>query len=338
MIAFKNTYRLAKALVAISKFNYVNSSYHRRSRKEILATTSALGIGRENELPANALMKMQWYMAEFLFVSDQLCQLIGHKSNQKEKAAFMHCGALLAACDMVIDDVELDGTTLRSLQSEQFNDVKGDAMVLYKACFRKFFNSLPEPGKQEALQFYRLLFEAQIRSKRQFDPNITAEEVNEICIDKGGYSMLVLRSLVPQHMEEAEHEIWFDLGAFIQYCNDAQDLHKDLAKEMKTFASVRPNLEAIASDLVSYRNNLFPRIKHSRFAENRKDDFLYLLFVMSEGILIKLKAFDRLCQGNFSYDKFSTIRKEKVRAATSSINLLRMGFGKNLNYSYQNIL
>ena len=149
--------------------------------------------------------------------------------------------------------------------------------------------------------------------------------------------MLFLRALTGKAMIDPEETAWYELGAFVQFCNDAQDLHKDLQKRMRTFASVRPDLKTIAEDINSQKVLTFSLIKQIPFREKEKDDMLLLLHVMFIGLMGKLRAFSSLCENDFNFDAFLLKRKEEIRAHITPRRLFLYVFPRVLNYQYSRV-
>lgn len=330
--------RLIKALIGISPFNNVHSNYHRQAKKIIESITSPYNLNNAPNIPSNAKLKMQWYMAEFIYTCEKFNYLLGQRSTAKQKRMYLLSGALVAMCDMIIDDIEMNIDRIKLLKSPTLNFEPIDMVEnIYMTCYNLFVNSIEEDVKQETIEYYELLFDAQVRSKQQFDQNITRKEVNDICKQKGGFSMLFLRAMVKGKMNANEKDTWFELGAFVQYCNDTQDLYKDLKKNLKTFASTRPDIELIAKDLDKQKTIAFSLIKNTSFPKKKKDNFLFTLHVMNIGILSKLHMFSRICGYNFSFEKFLSKSNKEIRSKLTPFHLLKYAFPKIINYQYENM-
>ncbi len=329
--------RIIKAITGIHRFNSLNSCNHRLSAKQVEKITSGIHLDKIPGIPLNAKLKMQWYMASFIYTCENITRLSGQKPTAKEKYTYLLSGALGAVCDMIIDDIEINRERVKLLKHPMsaFN-CKDEAEKLYLNCYHAFFNSLDDEVKERTMYFYELLFDAQLKSKRQFDPNISRKEVDEICKEKCGYSMLFLRALVKGEIHPSEEMAWFEIGAFIQYCNDAQDLYKDLHKHMRTFATVRPDLETIARDTALQMSQAISLFKETPFERKRKDFFLLSLYVMYLAIMGKLQAFQEICDYNFSFELFRSKSNHQIRSKTTPIKLLGYVFPKAFSYQYEN--
>lgn len=184
--------------------------------------------------------------------------------------------------------------------------------------------------------YYELLYEAQIESKRQFDPEISNAEVDCICIEKGGYSLLYIRAMLDGEINELEKNTWHQVGGYIQFCNDAQDLHKDLKNKLRTFGTCRNSLSQIANDLDQQRLIAFTLLKQCPFKTSNKDFLLFTLYSMGVGIIAKLYRYHLLCNQNYTAACLAKLPKDKVRRHLQPKKLIAYWLPRVLNYRYQN--
>ncbi len=325
--------KIVKVLAGMVKFNIV---YHRKAARMVKEITSDFNLTSVPQLPSIARLKMQWYMAEFAYICETMNRLSGQRSSAEQKRTYYLSGALAAISDLIIDDMEMDEARIRQLKhpAEDFK-CQNELERLYIQCYHAFLNSLDKSMKYRVIHYGGLIFEAQLRSKQQFRPDISKEETDKICRDKGGYSVLFLRALVSGPISEAEENAWVELGAFIQYCNDAQDIHKDLHRELKTFATVRTGIAEIEEDLGQQMTRAFLLLRGTDYEQKRKDFFLLTFYVMYLGILAKLSAFSRICNQEFSFESFKARSKAEIRASTSAPRLFPFMMARAIKYTYQ---
>ncbi|MCB0488285.1 MAG: hypothetical protein R2820_12750 [Cyclobacteriaceae bacterium] len=330
--------RFVQAILQINKFNNTTSSYHRFAKKRLNEQLTPFNALIEAKLPWNAKEKMQWYVAEFLFVGESFSKLLDVPFTQHIKETYFRCGVLVALCDLIIDDVELSDEEIKELKKPlDLNNSRNEVQQLYTEVYRAFFASMPDERNNEVAHYYEKLFDAQVMSKRQFDPNISKEEVDLVCREKCGYNFLLLRAIVGDEISAKERETWYEVGALVQFCNDAQDMHKDLQKGMRTFASVRPGIDTIVRDLDRQRKIAFALVTKTPFEEDRKDEFLFSLFVMYTAILAKLNIFSNLCGGDFSLERFRSLDKQRVRRSVSPSRLLKLMLPLVSQYQFDKI-
>jgi len=331
-------FRLIKSVNDLRKFNNINSRYHREARAVIEHLTASFDFASAKNIPYNFKLKLQWYMAECLYACEKFNDIAEQTSTLQQKRAYLLSGALGAMCDFIIDDVEMGTEKIKEFKNPKTEDQYNDVVEkLYAMFYHTFLNSLDEEIKTRVIHYYEIVFDAQLKSKQQFNQSITQKEVDEICKDKCGYSLLYIRSLVPGEITEIEKKALYELGGYIQYCNDAQDLHKDLKKGIRTFASTRPDLETIARDLDKQKTIAFSLVKETPFDHKKKDELLFSLHLMGIGILAKLNRYSKICDGKFSFEKLSMKSKEEVRSQLAIRKLLRYSFPRVIKYKYANV-
>ncbi|HET8859440.1 hypothetical protein [Marivirga sp.] len=332
------TLRLIKSINDISKFINVNSTYHREAKATIDKLTSSYDLESAEAIPLNFKLKLQWYMAECLYSCEKLNSLTDQTSNYKQRQSYLLSGALGAICDFIIDDIEMENEQIKTFKKPETEE-KYDNIVdkLYALFYHSFFNSLEESIKARAIQYYELLFDVQVRSKQQFNQNITQQEVDEICKAKCGYSILFLRSLVNGEITEVEKKACYELGGFIQYCNDAQDLHKDLKKGLRTFASTRPNLETIANDIDKQKTIAYSLVKETPYQQKKIDDLLFSLHMMGIGIIAKLYRYHEICNNAYSHENLTMKNKEEIRPQLAIRKLIPYCFPRVIKYNFDTV-
>ncbi len=331
-------FRIAKSVYWINQFNDTRSSYHRQGKKMTMQLLSAVDLKNTPQFPPIGKLKMQWYMAESIFTCEQMNRLMGRASALEDRRNYLLAGAMLTMSDLLIDDVEMDMERVKLLKKPGRDFTPKDEIEkLYLLCYHQFFDSLKDPVKARALEYFECLFDAQIKSKDQFNSNITQEQVDVICKDKCGYSTLFLRSLINEPCHNEEKLLWFELGGLVQFSNDAQDMHKDLMKGIRTFGTVRPDMESIKRDLEAQRTLVFTLIKNAPFDVKKKDDFLLLFYVMYAAIQAKLFIFETICGGEFSPQRLLSITSEQLRNKVSAVRLLKYVVPDALNYRYDTV-
>jgi hypothetical protein len=78
---------------------------------------------------------------------------------------------------------------------------------------------------------------AQNESKKQFDNEISIEEIREITFKKCGNAFLLIRSILSENLIENEPEAIFQYGGTAQIGDDILDLYDDIAINLNTLAN-----------------------------------------------------------------------------------------------------
>lgn len=330
--------RLIDVTIDIRKFNNTNSRYHKKSKQIINQLIKGFDSKLFEKMPTNFKTKLQWYMAEFAYSSEKFNNLLSLKPTSSQTETYFLAGALVGMCDLIIDDIEMEENRIKLFKYPKNEEEYSDPIEkFYARCYHNFIKSIDFDIKERSIKYYQDLFDAQINSKRQFDKNLSKLDVDAICKDKCGYTTLFIRSLVKSDIDLKEEKAWYELGGYIQYCNDSQDLYKDLKKGLITFATVRKDLITIAEDLDKQKQIAFKLIKETSYSTKKKDNFLLPMYIMGLGIFAKLQKFLLLCNYDFSFNKLQSLEKSIVRSNTSVNRLIPYVLPKALKYDYNKI-
>ena len=112
-------FKLLKSVFNIQKFNSTNALYHRQAKALLAEFNVDYSLSGDDNLPHNVLLKMQWYMAEFIYSAEMLNDLLGQKSTDKEQRTYLLSGAVVAICDLIIDDLNLTSQEIENLKNQR---------------------------------------------------------------------------------------------------------------------------------------------------------------------------------------------------------------------------
>lgn len=113
--------KLIKSVFNIQKFNHTNSKYHHDAKILLRDYTANFDLNKDPQVPFNALSKMQWYMAEFIYSAEMLNEVRGIKSNAAQRRNYLLSGAVVAICDLIIDDLDLELEAIKALKRPSKN-------------------------------------------------------------------------------------------------------------------------------------------------------------------------------------------------------------------------
>ena len=127
-------------------------------------------------------------------------------------------------------------TNIEDLKDSRINDMIDGFNII----IRKTPNALPS---------LRQIYEEQIKTYRlQTIPNLTREEYLSCSLDKGGYTVQAIESLLGLcSTEEA-----YDLGACIQLDDDLRDVTSDMKNKINTIATHDYRVNGNLNDLALY--------------------------------------------------------------------------------------
>lgn len=320
--------RIIKSILEIQRFNSTRGLYHKMSKEAISHYEN--NWGPEISIDIRLKHKMQWYMAEFLYVGRQYEKLHGINTGRNDKN-LMLAGALVTICDWIVDDIPIDDNELKSFKLDALKVIPESLKSAYTYLYNNLLNELRNVKNSIVLTYFDKLYQAQIRSKDQFDSGLTVKEIDSICRDKCGYSMLFIRALINDEITPDEEGALFELGGFIQFCNDTQDIHKDLNAGIRTFATSRSNWTEILKDLENQKTKTFNLIEMLDHPKKRKDSFQLSLRIMYSAIKAKVRIFNKMQKEELNLSLFANIEKLKIQKATKNWRLLPIMINQNFS-------
>lgn len=126
---------------------------------------------------------------------------------------------------------------------------------LFRELSFKIFNLVSD--KQRLLLYSDKVFVAQKESIKQKDDNTPISELKNISFKKGGESLLFYRCSFAKHISEEEQEILFQIGGFVQLCNDIFDINKDIKEGIRTFATECNNIADLKKEIKTTKEKVY---------------------------------------------------------------------------------
>jgi hypothetical protein len=100
-------------------------------------------------------------------------------------------------------------------------------------------------------------YDVQVASRKQFDTNISNDEIEYITLEKGGNAVLLCSFYLNHQASVHEKNCWYKLGNIIQYVNDLFDIYRDLQSGLQTI----PNRMKDARAFKKYYEGLIGSLK-----------------------------------------------------------------------------
>lgn len=218
-------YRLWRYLKRLDRYNFeaLYRSLNIMPRKEYAVQHKYLNRGGQ-------------YVKRFGLLGLSFETLIGRRISEVELERIV----LLAHFGPVYDDLFDRLNTPQKRMEELISNPDG---LKARNAEEEFFLSFYMPVYHEQKTntdfffYFNKLTEAQEQSKKQVSGDLSFKEVDRITRDKGGYSCLLVRSLLDKPMDENEKEGLYLLGALSQYMDDIFDWYDDLAEKRTTIAN-----------------------------------------------------------------------------------------------------
>lgn len=164
---------------------------------------------------------------------DAFTRLRGRVSNRAERDRMLHYFICSSLFDNFCDRKELDQESLYEIsfsptvyQPKSFDE----SLFLYAHLLLKNYVR----DKQWYETVTHRLYEAQEDSAKQFNPSITDEEIEQITLHKGGYSVLLCHFYLDDPAGKEEQQCWYLIGGIIQLTNDLYDIYKDYQEGIVT--------------------------------------------------------------------------------------------------------
>ena len=104
---------------------------------------------------------------------------------------------------------------------------------------------LISPNKKRLYEFAERVFEAQVESLKQKDPNTKWDDLFSITYKKGGESLLFYRCSFSTEISLQEIECLLKIGGLIQVCNDIFDVNKDIKEGIRTVATETKDIKTL---------------------------------------------------------------------------------------------
>ncbi|MBL4653018.1 MAG: hypothetical protein JKY53_09190 [Flavobacteriales bacterium] len=219
----KSAWRLSKYLKQLEAFDY-QALYKKlgfeNQENQYLLKTKQFNRGRQ-------------YVKSFGLIGLSFEKLIGRRLSSKELERIVLLSHLAPVYDDLFDKLNTPKERIILLLESTSTKPENDEESLFLQFYRPLFGEMSE--KESFLSFFLKLTEAQENSKKQVLETTTGEEILKITEEKGGYSALVLFSLLD--VKQKNETALYQLGACCQYMDDIFDWYDDSVENRKTIAN-----------------------------------------------------------------------------------------------------
>jgi hypothetical protein len=218
-------------------------------------------------------------------MGEGFCLLRGKSLTKGERSALTYLGALTGLFDDFFDKKELAEHYLKNLtdnpETAETSDANERLFVRFaQKALKNTFN--PNVLKQAA----KMVYDAQILSKKQADETINQEEIKDITLKKGGYSILFYRSAFQQPAGDDEKEMLYHLGGIGQLENDIFDIYKDSVSGIKTLATTTKKIQELRETYTSLMQKTFQLVHETDFSSKNKKKFLrFVALIVARGFV-----------------------------------------------------
>lgn len=188
---------------------------------------------------AREIRRWRHYVYGSTFLGTVFCVLRGRPRNHPELVRFARLAALACFFDDLIDTAEVQDNPLSSGENdpEEFGrnaDPSGRALHL----LHQLYPTLPQADLAEFKTYLQRVFDLETAGRQQQQKQPGIEEVARLTAEKGAYSVLLFRRLLPEPLTDSERRALFELGSLIQLCDDIFDLWFDRRNGTVTLATM----------------------------------------------------------------------------------------------------
>ncbi len=262
-------------------------------------------------------------------INDNFAGLYGRTTNEYEQASNRMYFIMSGLYDDIVDQKLLTAAALDSLfeYPEKANQQNVQERLL-ATLHLKLLSRVNDIEKYK--EVLNNIHQAQKDSIKQFDKNISLEEILSITKRKGGYSLLMCRHYLNLNSSKRMDDCWYNLGVVIQMTNDLFDIYKDMQDGIYTFANTAINYESVFT-LFENQVNLFKQsIQNLDYVKAKKDKLLIQLSIIPAFGYVALDNLKQIQNGNTDLPDLHLLdRKELIIDMEKPRNIFKL-----LKYSY----
>jgi len=318
MSIFTNSILTLKFVTKVLAVNRENGAYHSYVKK---AAGNEIGISHDlnNGSISNLdFLKIQWYMVTTLYLGELLAELRPNKLTKQEKKSLIYSGALMAIADLLVDDHLLGAKKLTKVLSGEKSKLK-DLSAIEEVLFLYYDKLISIISRKKAQTIHDIsLRKPQIDSQSQLKTDLTEDEVINYTRKKGGTALLLTASLILDINEENKAAI-YQLGAFIQYMNDSQDIYKDIKAGITTFVSYCTTFEEVNKTLKREFRKTEELFMKTNYSAKGVSNLLFYVNALFTGITYKVDSYSKITGEVIDINKIRRIDKSGYRIKMFSI-------------------
>lgn len=287
-----------------------------KKQKDFIRTTLVKDIneiGNDGSLTEKDITKIYTYygLAVPAFLGEGFCLLRGKAMSEVERYQLTYLGALTGLFDDFFDEKNTPNERILLLINSP-NEVQPSNA--HETLFIRFYQKALD-GENALLikEYFNKVYDAQVLSKEQLNPEIDWDTIKTITYQKGGVSILFYRSVFDNELTEPECELLFHLGALGQLENDIFDVYKDDQQKIKTLATTARTISILRAEYVLLLTEVISFLDKTHYSKKSKVQFLkFISLIAARGLvcLDVLEAASKKTHGNFIIDSY--FRKDLI--------------------------
>lgn len=222
-----------------------------KKQKNFISThfTPILAYARQHNdgsLSENDFKKITHYygLAVPAILGEAICILAGKTMTEKERWASSSQGAMTGLFDDFFDKDYLEDAEVKNKIIAPGIELPHQSNErLFDLFYKKALQTVPDKNAMQ--QTLYAVYEAQVKSKQQVDPMLSADDIKKITFEKGGASLLFYRTAFGPAATEPEITLLHQLGGTMQLANDIFDVYKDKENGIRTLVTETGNIHEI---------------------------------------------------------------------------------------------
>lgn len=189
-------------------------------------------------------IKNYYGLGSVVLVGEGIAGLHGCELSNKERKALTCVSAITGLYDDFFDKStpDLERIKLLSEVDQTVYDVNTHE-ALFRELLKTALQNISDVKTSKA--FADEVYKSQVESLKQKTAGLSWEELLEIALQKGGFSLLLYRSTLSPVISDEEKHVLFLIGGQLQVCNDVFDVVKDLKEGIQTLATEAKTIQQL---------------------------------------------------------------------------------------------
>lgn len=234
MSLLRHWYYMSRAtLWLLLAFARAHWYFRRKALSDLQLPDSEMLTSREKR-------RLQHYFYGGTFLSVIFAALRGRTRSREEKHRLTNLAALAYYFDDLVDAFRHRDDTgmLWRDNPEEFGLAADDHRRLAQHFLHNLYDSLPASSLNAFKSAMHRVFNVETAGRQQAGEVEQLNELQKVTAEKGGYSVLLFRSILAPLPDQNEEKALLDFGALIQYCDDIFDLWFDHQEGTLTAATI----------------------------------------------------------------------------------------------------
>ncbi|GAB5557262.1 MAG: hypothetical protein SchgKO_14750 [Schleiferiaceae bacterium] len=288
-------YQKFKALTALVKPLKIRYAYQagKPYHKDFFEEVKAFSAKENIELSDKFYLRLSKYIINILPVFEWFAALRNREISNEETLAGLFLAGFIPLYDDLNDD---EGYTHEQIMAvalgSRISEANTTEEILLKYFYEQSQKHFGHPNLFE--KYLEMAGASQDESLEQMAGTLSREDLMRITTEKGGASLLFLRSALTHSYERGEEEAVFALGQFIQLMDDTFDTHKDTQAGIVTIPNSSTDVSVLRQLLISEYAKVEEAFNALSYPKSQIHQFIYQLRFFTSTLWVCLDQFEAL--------------------------------------------